>query len=263
MPISAKQHTSHDMVQVEDLTLAWRDIVVLKDISLRITKGQVVTLIGRSGCGKTTLFQALAGFEEPAHGSITINGINAYKRHDLVGYLRQSDLLLPWLSVIDNVCLPLRAAGMSLQQAQTHAKGMLSDFGLSGTEKMFPHELSGGMRQRAALLRTHLMGREVLLCDEPFSALDAFTRKDMQRWLLNIIDRYNNTALIITHDIDEALFLSDKIIVLQGDPMHGLPTKIAKIVTVDASRTKREVFAASREAYIIKQEIVSLLGSKE
>jgi ABC-type nitrate/sulfonate/bicarbonate transport system ATPase subunit len=197
------------------------ETVALHDVDFVIEPGQFVTLIGPSGCGKSTLFNIIAGLEEPdGDGSVLFQG-QPQRHRDLLGkvsFMPQKDLLFPWRTVLDNAALALEVEGMPRKAARQKAAALFPEFGLQGFEKHYPRQLSGGMRQRVALMRTFLFERELLLLDEPFGALDALTRSMMQRWLLEIWARHRRTVLFITHDIDEAIFLGDRVIVMSARP---------------------------------------------
>ncbi|MFN0074412.1 MAG: ABC transporter ATP-binding protein [Chloroflexota bacterium] len=190
----------------------------LDGVSLQAAPHEFVSLVGPSGCGKSTLFNLIAGLAQADRGEITVHGQTARGIAGLVGYMPQKDLLFPWLSVLDNATLGLEIQGISRRSARQQAEGLMDKFGLAGFEKRYPPELSGGMRQRAAFLRTVLCRRDVLLLDEPFGALDALTRQSMQEWLLSLWDELQQTILFVTHDIDEALFLSDRVYVMTPRP---------------------------------------------
>ena len=193
-------------------------ISVLATVNILVKAGEFITLIGPSGCGKSTLFNIVVGLTEPDTGQICLNGKMLRHRPGLFGYMPQRDLLLPWRTVLDNVILGPELAGENLEIARQQAVSLLPLFGLEGFGNAYPATLSGGMRQRAALLRTFLTQREVMLFDEPFGALDALTRRDLQLWLLGIWQRFNKTILFITHDVEEALFLSDRVLVMSPRP---------------------------------------------
>jgi ABC-type nitrate/sulfonate/bicarbonate transport system ATPase subunit len=190
----------------------------LDGVELAIAEREFVSIVGPSGCGKSTLFNIVAGLEAPDRGEVWIEGSRAERRTGLVGYMPQKDLLFPWLTVLDNTTLGLRIQGVPTAAARREALRLFDRFGLSGFERQYPAALSGGMRQRAAFLRTVLSRRRILLLDEPFGALDALTRQDMQEWLLALWDELRPTVLFITHDIDEALFLSDRVYALSPRP---------------------------------------------
>ncbi|CAM3683574.1 ABC transporter ATP-binding protein [Bordetella sputigena] len=196
-------------------------VQALHGLEVDIAPGEFVTVVGPSGCGKSTLFNIVAGLEEPnAGGRIEFLGKPGRAR-DLLGkvsFMPQRDLLLPWRSVIDNAILAVELEGVRRGDARRAALDMLPEFGLAGFEKQYPHELSGGMRQRVALMRTFMFKRDLMLLDEPFGALDALTRSMMQRWLLDVWQKHRRTILFITHDVDEALFLGDRVLVMTARP---------------------------------------------
>ena len=209
------------------LTLAWGDYAVAHDVSLSVGRDEIVCLVGRSGCGKSTLFHALAGLNAPTSGQVLLDGADVTGQPGHVGYMLQKDLLLPNLRVEDNAALPLVLRGMKREAARAHVRELLPDFGLEGTEKQWPCQLSGGMRQRVALLRTHLMAGKMVLMDEPFSALDAITRQEMQEWLKRMVGELGLSVLLVTHDVDEACALASRVYVMSGNPRAGEPSTIA------------------------------------
>ncbi len=181
----------------------------LEDVSLDVPAGSTVAVVGPSGCGKTTLLELVCGLQAPDRG--TVSAAPAV-------LMPQRDLLLPWLTAIDNAALAVRIGGASREEARRRAHPMFAAFGLDGFERARPHELSGGMRQRVAFLRTLLSGKPVLCLDEPFGALDALTRRDMQTWLADALAREPRTVLLVTHDVEEAAMLADRIVVLSPRP---------------------------------------------
>ncbi len=193
-------------------------VAALDGIDLRVGQGEFVSIVGPSGCGKSTLFNILAGLIQPTSGQVLLDERPAEKLLGVLGYMPQKDLLMPWRSVLDNVTLGLQLAGVGRRQARERALQDFPRFGLTGFDETWPSSLSGGMRQRAALLRTFLADREVMLLDEPFGALDALTRQTMQAWLLRIWESDRKTVLFVTHDVEEAVFLSDRVYVLSGRP---------------------------------------------
>ncbi|SFG24977.1 ABC-type nitrate/sulfonate/bicarbonate transport system, ATPase component [Desulfotomaculum arcticum] len=193
-------------------------LVVLDGVSAQIGQGEFVSLIGPSGCGKSTLFNIICGLAEPDRGKVLFNGREGVGAGEVVSYMPQKDLLLPWRSLLDNVILAREVDGVSRKEARREARELMSLFGLAGFENSYPSELSGGMRQRAALMRTVLARRPVLLLDEPFGALDAITRTRMQLWLLEIWANFRQAIFFVTHDIDEALLLSGRVYVLTPRP---------------------------------------------
>ena len=194
------------IIELENITKKYGQKTVLQDLSLHVEKGEFVTLVGPSGSGKSTIFNLVSGLEEPCAGTLHIG--------DTIGYMQQKDLLLPWKTILENVVLPLDLQGKNKQESRTKANALLEKVGLTGYANKYPHELSGGMRQRANFLRTFLTSQSILLLDEPFGALDSMTKTNMQQWLLAIKEEFDLTVLFITHDIEEAILLSDRIYVL-------------------------------------------------
>jgi ABC-type nitrate/sulfonate/bicarbonate transport system ATPase subunit len=217
----------HKLV-IEGLRKSFGALAVLDGVDFDVAPGEFVALVGPSGCGKSTLFDVVAGLEPPDAGRVLVDGEDATGRVDPFAYMPQQDLLFPWRTVLDNTALGLEVAGVARKAARQRAGALFEPFGLAGFERSRPAELSGGMRQRAALLRTVVQDRAVLLLDEPFGALDALTRIDMQAWLEGVRERYGWTVLLITHDIREAVFLADRVLVL--DPR---PTSVRGEVVVD------------------------------
>jgi putative hydroxymethylpyrimidine transport system ATP-binding protein len=197
-----------------------QNMKVLAGVSLQVIKGQFVSIVGPSGCGKSTLLKMVPGLIKPDTGQIFLEGNPIDNRITKVGYMAQKDLLAPWKTILDNIALPLFINGNTRKEAYRKVKDLLPTFGLEGFADHYPHQLSGGMRQRAALMRTILIGSKVLLLDEPFAALDALTRETMQEWLLSIREKFQPSILFITHSIDEAIFLSDKVYVFSKRPGH-------------------------------------------
>ncbi|OIJ12900.1 ABC transporter ATP-binding protein [Anaerobacillus arseniciselenatis] len=193
---------------------------ILNTLSFDVQNGEFVSIIGPSGSGKSTIFKLITGLNQPANGEIFINETNYSNRLGKVGYMPQQDLLMPWRTIIENAALPLEIQGMKKREAYDKVRELLVEFGLNGVEHKYPSELSGGMKQRISFLRTVLSGSNVLLLDEPFSSLDAITRLSMQEWLLTQWQKLKLSILFITHDVDEALFLSDRIFVFTESPVR-------------------------------------------
>ncbi|GAY10452.1 ABC transporter ATP-binding protein [Pseudonocardia sp. N23] len=233
-------------VRVEGLSKRFGDRDVLVDVSLHARPGELVSVIGPSGCGKSTLFAALAGLVEPDRGTVTVDGRPA--TGTTFGYMPQKDLLFPWRTVLDNTALGLEIAGVGRRAARKRAEPLFEPFGLAGFEGSRPFELSGGMRQRAALLRTVVQDRDVLLLDEPFGALDSLTRTGMQEWLEGMRSQFGWTVLLITHDIREAVYLSDRVVVL-----GPRPARVRAVVEIDQPRPRElaSAAAAAREAELL------------
>lgn len=211
-----------EILRAEHIAKNFSDKDVLGDITLTLNEGELICLLGVSGVGKTTLFNVLSGLTKPDAGKVLM--FNNDEPEDITGksgylsYMLQKDLLLPQKYVIDNVALPLTLKGKSKKEAREEAAAYFKDFGLEGCEKKYPAQLSGGMRQRAALLRTYLCKNKVALLDEPFSALDTITRTSMQEWFLNVMENIKMSTIFITHDIDEAILISDRIYIMKGTP---------------------------------------------
>jgi ABC-type nitrate/sulfonate/bicarbonate transport system ATPase subunit len=190
---------------------------------LDLRAGEVLGIVGPSGCGKSTLLELVSGLRIPQSGTIEVEGAaSPAGRLARCAYMPQRDLLLPWLAAIDNAALALRNRGASRAEARRLAHPLFDRFGLAGFERSRPAELSGGMRQRIAFLRTLLAGKPVLLLDEPFASLDAITRGEMQEWLAKALATESRTAILVTHDVEEALYLSDRVIVLSARPARVL-----------------------------------------
>jgi putative hydroxymethylpyrimidine transport system ATP-binding protein len=207
------------MIGVDGVTHAFGDVDVLDGLSFDIPAGGFAGLVGPSGCGKSTLLKVLAGLVVPDTGQAMIDGHSVVGRPGRAAYMAQRDLLLPWRRTLGNATVGAEVAGVPRAEAQRRARELLDRFGLAGFEDAWPAELSGGMRQRLALLRTFLCGRDVLLLDEPFGALDAITRRDMHDWLQQVLAEDPHTVLLVTHDVEEALVLSDVVFVLSD--RHG------------------------------------------
>ncbi|MBM4436193.1 MAG: ABC transporter ATP-binding protein [Actinobacteria bacterium] len=195
-----------------------RPLEALHAVTLHVAAAEFVTVVGPSASGKSTMLNLIAGLERPTGGAIRLHGRTIDGDVGLVAHMPQRDLLLPWRRLLDNVILGPELQGVSREAARAEARALLPRFGLEGFETAYPRVLSGGMRQRAALLRTLLTHRDIMLLDEPFGALDALTRAQLQEWLLGIWDEFRKTVLFITHDVDEAVFLSDRVYVLSPRP---------------------------------------------
>jgi NitT/TauT family transport system ATP-binding protein len=193
--------------------------LALDRLDLELRPGEVVAVVGPSGCGKSTLLELVAGLAEPSAGTVTVGGAaSPAARLERCAYMPQRDLLLPWRTALDNAAIALECRGLRRRAARRRAQPLFARFGLDGYARARPHELSGGMRQRVAFLRTLLAERPVLLLDEPFGALDALTRASMQEWLGAALAEARRTALLVTHDVEEALFLAARVVVLSPRP---------------------------------------------
>lgn len=211
------------LLQVEDLHFAYRVgkrmVPIFRGLNLSVREQEFVCLLGPSGSGKSTLFKIITGIYSPMQGHLYYRGQPFTHRQGKVGYMPQQDLLLPWRTVLENAILPLEIRGISKAEAMQRAEPYLALFGLEGMGQRYPHQLSGGMRQRVSFLRAVLGEQELLLLDEPFGALDSMTRRQMQEWLLGVWQELGQTVLFITHDVEEALFLADRVGVLTSAPI--------------------------------------------
>ena len=205
---ASKSFTSVDMPLVQAMV----------DISLDVSLGEFVVIVGPSGCGKSTLLNVIAGLIEPDTGTVSLGGDADAERIGRVAYMHQIDLLLPWRNVLANAILGLEIAGVPRHEAENRATDLAGKFGIADFLNAYPATLSGGMRQRVALLRAVLPDRSVLLLDEPFKALDAITRAELQRWLSDVLDRSNRATIMVTHDVEEALMLGDRVLVMSSRP---------------------------------------------
>ncbi|MCK9479325.1 MAG: ABC transporter ATP-binding protein [Firmicutes bacterium] len=243
-----------NILKAEDISVSYDSSLVIKDVSLNLNKGEVVCLLGASGIGKSTLFGVLSGVHLPDLGRVFLKGKEITGKAGEISYMQQRDLLLPYKTIMENVSLPLIINGASKKDAYMAAGAYFESFGLTGCEKKYPNQLSGGMRQRAALLRTYLFKSDIILLDEPFSDLDVITKHAMQTWFLSIAEKLGVTALFITHDIDEAIFLSDRIYV-----MTGKPGKIANEINILSQKPRQAEFAVSAEFNAYKRKIMDIL----
>jgi ABC-type nitrate/sulfonate/bicarbonate transport system ATPase subunit len=208
-------------------------VLALDGVDLVAEPGEFVAVIGPSGCGKSTLFHILAGLDEPTDGDVLIGGHSVQGRLGVCAFMPQRDGLLPWRRIIDNATIGLELAGVPRAAARARAEPLLEQFGLAGFARAWPWQLSGGMRQRAAFLRTVLMGKPAMLLDEPFGALDGITRSDLQQWLLDVWEDVGSTVLLITHDVAEAVFLADRVYVISPRP-----GRISASLTIDLGRPR-------------------------
>ncbi len=205
-------------LEITGLAKHFERLEVLRDVSLSVRPREFVSLLGPSGCGKSTLCNIVAGLVRPDGGEVLLGGAPLDGARGRVAYMQQKDLLLPWRTVLDNAILGLEIQGTPRERARDEARAMLVRFGLEGFERAYPATLSGGMRQRVALVRTLLCNRDLLVLDEPFGALDAMTRAAMQGYLLRLREEFGRTVLFITHDIEEAVLLSDRIYIMTARP---------------------------------------------
>jgi NitT/TauT family transport system ATP-binding protein len=235
-------------VRIEGLGHSFGALRAIERIDLAAEPGEVVGIVGPSGCGKTTLLELVAGLRPAASGTVSVAGRTAPgERLERCAYMLQRDLLLPWLSALDNAALALRIARVPREAARARAAEHFERLGLAGFERARPGELSGGMHQRVAFLRTLMAGRPVLLLDEPFASLDAITRAEMQSWLAGVLRGDRHTVLLVTHDVEEALYLSDRVLVLSSRP-----ASVAERIEIRRPR------AADRSAAVTSLEFTEL-----
>ncbi|WP_122643388.1 ABC transporter ATP-binding protein [Luxibacter massiliensis] len=239
---------------VRDVALSYDNTKIIENISIELHDNELVCLLGASGGGKTTLFNVISGLHHPDCGTVMLNGEEITGQPGHISYMLQKDLLLPYRTIEDNTALPLLLRGMKKKAAREQVSPKFEEFGLEGTQKKYPHQLSGGMRQRAALLRTYMFSKEVALLDEPFSALDTLTKSEMHRWYLDVMDKIHLSTLFITHDIDEAVLLSDRIYLLTGRP-----GRITEEIIIQEPKPRREGFSLSEEFLGYKRLIMEKL----
>lgn len=241
---------SKNILQFHNVSFHYDEKPIINELNASIQDKEFVSIIGPSGCGKSTLFRLITGLEEASTGQIELTETKSHP----VGYMPQKDMLLPWRTIIENAALPLECQGVQKKEAQVKAKELLHKFGLQGYETKYPKDLSGGMRQRVSFIRTLLTGGEILLLDEPFSALDALTKASLQEWLFEQWQEWEKTILFITHDVEEALFLSNRILVVEEQP---ITTLTERIVPLDRNRTRKDLYKP--EVLALKDELLSML----
>lgn len=243
------------LLKAESITVSFEGTNVIENVSLTLNEGETVSLLGVSGGGKTTLFNVLSGLYAPDEGKVYLEGEDITGKAGKVSYMLQKDLLLPHKRVTDNAALPLVLKGLNKKEARKTAEIHLKDFGLEGAGDKYPHQLSGGMRQRVAFLRTYLASEKAALLDEPFSALDSITKSAIHRWFLSVMAEIRLSALFVTHDIDEAILLSDRIYLLTGKP-----GRITDEIIINLPGDKSERNPMSREFIAYKEEIIKKIG---
>ncbi|HDR4726756.1 ABC transporter ATP-binding protein [Bacillus cereus group sp. Sample62] len=241
---------SKNILQFHNVSFHYDEKLIINELNASIQDKEFVSIIGPSGCGKSTLFRLITGLEEASTGQIELTETKSHP----VGYMPQKDMLLPWRTIIENAALPLECQGVQKKEAQIKAKELLHKFGLQGYETKYPKDLSGGMRQRVSFIRTLLTGGEILLLDEPFSALDALTKASLQEWMFEQWKEWEKTILFITHDVEEALFLSNRILVVEQQP---ITTLTERVVPLDRNRTRKDLYKP--EVLALKDELLSML----
>ncbi|WP_245480558.1 ABC transporter ATP-binding protein [Neorhizobium sp. NCHU2750] len=229
----------------------------LAPVNLEIEAGKFISLIGPSGCGKSTIFNIVAGLQIPSAGKVLIDAEDATGTIGRVGYMLQKDLLLPWRTVLDNIVLGMEIQGVPAREARDRALPYMKRYGLGGFESQYPSALSGGMRQRAALLRTLLLDNDIVLLDEPFGALDAQTKAQMQEWLLQIWGDFGKTVIFVTHDVDESIYLSDEVCV-----MGTRPGRVIERMTVTLPRPRPRSIVNHSDFISMKQKCMDLLNQQ-
>lgn len=244
-----------EKLTAKKITVSYEGENVIEDINIHLDEGEVVSLLGVSGSGKTTLFNILSGIALPDSGQVLLDDEDVTGKSGKMSYMLQKDLLLPHYTVLDNVALPLIIAGEKKKIAREKASEHFAFFGLEGTEKKYPHQLSGGMRQRAAFLRTYLASKGVALLDEPFSALDTITKAAVHQWYIDIMKEIKLSTLIVTHDIDEAILLSDRIYILSGKP-----GRISDEIIIDLPKPRNNSLMMEEEFLTYKRKIVEKIA---
>ncbi len=243
-----------EKLQVKNVSKSFDGKLILDDITVELNRGELVCLLGVSGGGKTTLFNIISGLVQPDAGQVLLDDMDITGKPGSISYMLQKDLLLPYRTIQDNVALPLLLKGVKKREAREQVSPLFAQFGLEGTQKKFPAQLSGGMRQRAALLRTYLFSQDVALLDEPFSALDTLTKSAIHRWYLDVMEKIKLSTLFITHDIDEAILLSDRIYLLSGQP-----GRIVEEIVIDEPKPRAADFNLTPEFLEYKKRILSKL----
>ena len=244
-----------EKLKADKITVSYDGENVIEDINIYLDEGEIVSLLGVSGSGKTTLFNILSGLAVPDDGQVLLDGEDVTGKTGKMSYMLQKDLLLAHYTVLDNVALPLVVKGEKKKIAREKALEHFSFFGLEGTQEKYPHQLSGGMRQRAAFLRTYLACDGVVLLDEPFSALDAITKSTVHQWFIDIMKDLKLSSLIVTHDIDEAILLSDRIYILSGKP-----GRITDEIIVDLPKPRKNAMAMEEKFLTYKRKIVEKIA---
>ena len=246
------------VLRAENITKKYDGRTIIRNIDIHLEQGELVSLLGLSGCGKTTLFHVLSGLVAPDEGKVFLENEEITGKPGRVSYMLQKDLLLPHKKIIDNVALPLILKGESRKTAREKVEPLFLPFSLDGTQYQYPSQLSGGMRQRAALLRTYLNQNRAALLDEPFSALDSITKGQIHEWYLHVMEKISLSTLFITHDIDEAIYLSDRIYI-----MTGRPGEIHHELQIKPERKNRKDFQLTDTFLHYKRSIIEIMRASE
>lgn len=233
-------------ILLKNISKSFDNMEILKDINIEVNEGELVSILGPSGSGKSTIFNILTNIINSDNGEVKINGD--------ISYMYQKDMMVPWKKVIDNIGIPLVFKGKGKKEAREEVKKHIDEFGLSGFEYKYPSQLSGGMKQRANFLKTYLTSNDIMLLDEPFGALDSMTRKRMQEWLLELIKEMKSTILFITHDIEEAILLSDRIYIISEKP-----AVIKGEINVNLPKERNENIVTTEKFISIKKQILDLM----
>ena len=244
-----------EKLRVKNITVNFEEKSIIEDVTITLNEGEIVSILGVSGVGKTTLFNVIAGLINPCIGTVELDGENIIGKSGKISYMLQKDLLFPFKTILDNVSLPLILKGENKKKAREIAGKYFSQFGLEGMENKYPKELSGGMRQRAAFLRTYMFSSEIALLDEPFSALDTITKQKIHTWYLDVVKKLNISILFITHNIDEAILISDRIYIISGKPgkiVNEIEVKINKNIS-------NEEVSMTQDFLNYKKEIMKFL----
>ena len=243
MHIQMNSYHNKEKLILSNVSKSYNNTLVLEDINIKVNEGELVTILGPSGSGKSTIFNIITNLTQKDNGNVYIDG--------KISYMQQKDLLLPYKTIIDNVSLPLILNKENKKNAQEIVRPYFKEFGLEGYEDKYPSELSGGMKQRANFLRTFINSNDLMLLDEPFGALDSITKTNMQKWLLNVREKFNSTIILITHDIEEAITLSDRIYLISQKTSSIKPEFILE--------DKHKYEFGSSDYIKLKKDIISLL----